>query len=261
MSEKRFAYQPIEKPDPTSTQQGNNVAISKFIHELRKAELSESTLTSYESCLNRIMSGIYVPIMSITQSLINERVSECYREGNWSEAYVRKVVSATNKFFWWAKQNMYTGLSINVINPATGKTTFSHNIQPLKDSQKASKSVDSSKPEPIRQLLESKVETTMADTFKDVESKKSAAIMALLRSTNLTPEEICTLDIYDFIHNRIIFQGHGNRHYMRIVPLDMNTRNLIYLYLSVRNDSCEALFLSENHTSERIQMHEVRKYF
>lgn len=267
MSEPKFAWQPIEKTDPVAARNGNSVAISKFISELRSAGLSESTLTSYQSNLNCIISGFDVPIMSITNSLLNARVANCYRENNWSDAYVKKIVAVLHKFFTWAKNHMYTGLTINVVNPVTGKSSFHHSDPKPRNTQvlEASQAVKHSKPEPVKDLLKSESPTVRTSEGSDssvdkIFSLKSAAIMAVLRGTNLKPEEVPTLDIYDFIHNRLIFQGHGNRNFMRTVPIDRNVRNRIYDYLSSRNDSCDALFLSEEHPGERITEHEVRRF-
>lgn len=266
-NEPRYAWQPIEKGSVLDAQRGNTEAIRRFIADLRKSSLSEATVKSYESALTTIFNEITIPLMSVTSSVVDACVSELYRSNDWSKSHVSTVMTTLNRFFVWAKNNMYTSLTITIKNPITGKTSFTRPTTEPRASREVSKAVANNKPEAVKLLDKNKPATgtlrttpiTGSDVINDIENLRTVAITALLRGTNISAEELCELDVYDFTHTHITYQAHGNRNFMRICPLSIDVRNKLYAYLSSRNDSNSALFTSMDKPSERISLHEVRK--
>ena len=257
-----YAFEPVSTPEIVEAQRGNNNCIQKFLSSLRTdAKLSETTVDKYELLLNSIFQNIYVPICSVTESLLNKTFSDVYRERNFSTTYTSTCCSILNRFMIWSKNNMYTNISISVKNPETGKVIFtrdSSNHVEVTEHRKASNTCIQSKPKPVKNILET-TEKSCNTQVKNIYDVRNVAILSLLRKTNLTPEEIETLDIYDFIHQRVTFQAHGHRSMMRIIPIDIETRNNIYQYLMLRTDDNDALFMSEERQNERIKVYEIKK--
>lgn len=261
----KFALQPVEKADMVESQKGNLQAIQKFLFVLKtEAKLKDASIKKYDKLLLIVFNNIYTPLCSVTESLLSAVVTNVCREKDYSISYTQDLISIINRFMIWAKNNMYTNLTVTVKNPDTGKVSFvrnTDNVNAQEHKQLASKAIQN-KPKPVTNLLEVITKPGSVSNINNavnIDDLRNVAILSLLRNTNLIPEEIETLNIYDFLHDRIIFQAHGNRSMMRVVTLNKETRKNIYNYLINRDTTEDALFLSSERPNERIQTYEIRK--
>lgn len=261
----KFALQPVEKADMVESQKGNLQAIQKFLFVLKtEAKLKDASIKKYDKLLLIVFNNIYTPLCSVTESLLSTVVTNVCREKDYSISYTQDLISIINRFMIWAKNNMYTNLTVTVKNPDTGKVSFvrnTDNVNAQEHKQLASKAIQN-KPKPVTNILEAITKpgsVSNINTAVNIDDLRNIAILSLLRNTNLIPEEIETLNIYDFLHDRIIFQAHGKRSMMRVVTLNKETRKSIYNYLINRDTTEDALFLSSERPNERIQTYEIRK--
>lgn len=261
----KFALQPVEKADMVESQKGNLQAIQKFLFVLKtEAKLKDASIKKYDKLLLIVFNNIYTPLCSVTESLLSTVVTNVCREKDYSISYTQDLISIINRFMIWAKNNMYTNLTVTVKNPDTGKVSFvrnTDNVNAQEHKQLASKAIQN-KPKPVTNILEAITKpgsVSNINTAVNIDDLRNIAILSLLRNTNLIPEEIETLNIYDFLHDRIIFQAHGKRSMMRVVTLNKETRKSIYNYLINRDTIEDALFLSSERPNERIQTYEIRK--
>ena len=261
----KFALQPVEKADMVESQKGNLQAIQKFLFMLKtEANLKDASIKKYDKLLVIVFNNIYTPLCSITESLLSTVVTNVCREKDYSISYTQDLISIINRFMIWAKNNMYTNLTVKVKNPDTGKVSFvrnTDNVNTQEHKQLAHKAIQN-KPKPVTNILEAITKPGSVSNINNavnIDDLRNVAILSLLRNTNLIPEEIETLNIYDFLHDRIIFQAHGNRSMMRVVTLNKETRKNIYNYLINRDTTEDALFLSSERPNERIQTYEIRK--
>lgn len=261
----KFALQPVEKADMVESQKGNLQAIQKFLFVLKtEAKLKDASIKKYDKLLLIVFNNIYTPLCSVTESLLSTVVTNVCREKDYSISYTQDLISIINRFMIWAKNNMYTNLTVTVKNPDTRKVSFvrtNDNVNAQEHKQLASKAIQN-KPKPVTNILEAITKpgsVSNINTAVNIDDLRNIAILSLLRNTNLIPEEIETLNIYDFLHDRIIFQAHGKRSMMRVVTLNKETRKSIYNYLINRDTTEDALFLSSERPNERIQTYEIRK--
>lgn len=261
----KFALQPVEKADMVESQKGNLQAIQKFLFVLKtEAKLKDASIKKYDKLLLIVFNNIYTPLCSVTESLLSAVVTNVCREKDYSISYTQDLISIINRFMIWAKNNMYTNLTVTVKNPDTGKVSFvrnTDNVNAQEHKQLASKAIQN-KPKPVTNILEVITKPGSVSNINNavnIDDLRNVAILSLIRNTNLIPEEIETLNIYDFLHDRIIFQAHGKRSMMRVVTLNKETRKSIYNYLINRDTTEDALFLSSERPNERIQTYEIRK--
>lgn len=261
----KFALQPVEKADMVESQKGNLQAIQKFLFVLKtEAKLKDASIKKYDKLLLIVFNNIYTPLCSVTESLLSAVVTNVCREKDYSISYTQDLISIINRFMIWAKNNMYTNLTVTVKNPDTGKVSFvrnTDNVNAQEHKQLASKAIQN-KPKPVTNILEAITKPGSISNINNavnIDDLRNVAILSLIRNTNLIPEEIETLNIYDFLHDRIIFQAHGKRSMMRVVTLNKETRKSIYNYLINRDTTEDALFLSSERPNERIQTYEIRK--
>lgn len=261
----KFALQPVEKADMVESQKGNLQAIQKFLFMLKtEAKLKDASIKKYDKLLVIVFNNIYTPLCSITESLLSTVVTNVCREKDYSISYTQDLISIINRFMIWAKNNMYTNLTVKVKNPDTGKVSFvrnTDNVNTQEHKQLAHKAIQN-KPKPVTNILEAITKPGSVSNINNavnIDDLRNVAILSLIRNTNLIPEEIETLNIYDFLHDRIIFQAHGKRSMMRVVTLNKETRKSIYNYLINRDTTEDALFLSSERPNERIQTYEIRK--
>ena len=101
----------------------------------------------------------------------------------------------------------------------------------------------------------------MKYTEDEIILKRDIAIKSLLSSSNISASEISKLNIFDFLHTRIIIQSQNCRSLMRVILISNDTRNAIYDYLKTRKDSDEYLFESVygEHTIEEREVFDISR--
>lgn len=241
--------------DSKMAQDGLDVCVNQYIINVKKTGVAMTTANKYESMLKLVFSELYVPIAQITSEIVNKKLMDLYYEKTWSSSYVKTVLSVVSKFLYWCRENNYTLYTFKLVNPIDGKSHL------YKAEITSNTSITRESVTRVPNVKEKLVQDlTKPKSLEGIEvASPDKAIESLLKKTNLRPEEIEELDIYDFMHNRIIVQANGNRDFMRIVKIDNITRNLIYMYLSTRKDTNNALFISTINNGERITLKEIRK--
>lgn len=241
--------------DAKMAQDGIDVAVNQYIINAKKTGISATTSNKYESILKVVFSELYTPISQITSDTINEKLTDLYYEKTWSPSYTKTVLGIVSKFLYWCRENNYTLHTFKLINPIDGKSHLYKSD--ITSTNTITKETVTRVPNIKEKLIQ---DLTKPRSLEGIEvASPDKAIESLLKKTNLRPEEIEELDIYDFMHNRIIVQANGNKDFMRIVKIDNITRNLIYMYLSTRKDTNNALFISTINNGERITLKEIRK--
>lgn len=245
----------ISKEASNIAKQGISKCIDRYIDYVLNLNISKSSATKYKGILRIVIGDFNIPISQITDKQVNEYLSELYFSKKWSDKYTATVLSVLSKFFIWCKNNNYTLLSFKLINPIDGsKPVVKSEVTPKQDFN----SVKTKAPAPMSNILEGPAKNNNTTITNSPCIYRDMALIYVYKNTTITPEEMCNLSIYDFLHTKLVVQSLSNRNFMRIIPIDVKTRNMLYEYLSTRKDNNEALFLSELQVGERITEAEIK---
>ena len=249
----------IDRKSSNNIRKVINKCITQYIEYIKGTGISKSTLDTYEHILRLVIGDFNIPLSQITTEQLNEYIAELYKINSWSDTYIKRIISTTAKFLIWCKSCNYIATNHILINPIDGVAPIiSTKVAPISKDSFVSKKTDKSL-KPVVKLVDENVikKSTYNDTITN--TVRDVAIQYLFNNIGLTAEEISDLNIYDFLHNKIVIQSFNSRINMRIIPISAKTRNLIYNYLSTREDNNEALFLSERRVGDRISVIEVTK--
>ena len=247
-----FTY--ITKESTNIAKSAINECISRYIKYINDIGMSKETSKKYKSMIKQVVGDFNIPISQITDKQINEYITELHYEKKWSDRYTSTLVGIITKFFIWCKDNNYTLIDFKIKNPNNGNVVVTKtDVTPKEPFISVKKSNNELKP--AINILSNKSD----DITDTIISIRNTAIKNILNYTNITIYELAELTIYDFIHNKIIIQSFNNRNNMRIVNIDIKTRNSIYKYLITRTDSNEGLFLSNTINGNSITLPELRQ--
>jgi len=231
--------------------------LDAFISYLKETgKFSDSTLVKYRSSANSVLKNFTIPFFRIDEGVLNEKIQEVYKAKKWTLPYTDQVLNMLTGLWHWARfiaPNAYTLKSVVLIDPRTGEKNYCSNFiakiteQPVVE-EKPVKIVNE-KREPVHKVvvtdsLDIPTNTIMKYLSEEVIMKRDIAIKSLMNNSNITPKEVSKLMLFDFLHNRVVVQSQNVRSLMRVILINVETRNAIYDYLKTRKDSNEYLFES-----------------
>lgn len=242
-----------------------------YIEYLREnCNLSESTLQKYNSIMNYTVKNFDVPFFRIDSDMLNNAILKAYRERNWSDSHLGIVLNVVSGLFYWARYivpNPYTLKDIHIKNPITNeedkRSTFISKLAQKADTTGIVEQYPCNRSKKIN----SNSITTSNDSYKisytkdEILIKRDIAIKLLVNNSNIAASEISKLQIFDFLHNRIVVQSQNCRSLMRVILINSETRNAIYDYLKTRKDSDEYLFESGHgeHSIDETEIFDIAK--
>ncbi len=218
---KRLEYETIEESI------GNNEYIGMFLSAKQVEGCSQRTISYYQSTLEKMLSIINVPIRKITTEIIREYLKDYQSLNNCSKVTVDNVRRNLSSFFSWLEEENHI----------------------LKN--------------PVRRIRKIKVGFTVRETISDesieiirdsCKRSRDLAIVDMLYSTGIRVGELVNLDIEDinFHERECVVYGKGDKE--RKVYFDAKTKLHLKKYLSERNDSTKALFVTLNKPHKRLQI-------
>jgi len=222
--------------------------IAQFVDELRRQDVAHKTLVNYRSDLLQVQRwfegsrGESFFAAAVTPTDLRDYRSHLMTVEGKKPATVNRRLAALRKFFGWAK-----GVGLIIDRPTDA-------IRGVEESPRSPKSLD--RREADRLLRETEREG----------NKRDIAILETLRHTGLRVGELTALTVRDIsISERkgsvTVRSGKGSKY--RVVPLNLDARRALELYLAVRpRVSAEQVFISQRGEGIKAQAVEniVKKY-
>ncbi len=222
--------------------------IAQFVDELRRQDVAHKTLVNYRSDLLQVARwfegsrGEPFAAAAVTPTDLRDYRSHLITVEGKKPATVNRRLAALRKFFGWAK-----GVGLIVDRPTDA-------VRGVDVSPRSPKSLD--RREADRLLRETEREG----------NKRDIAILETLRHTGLRVGELTALTVRDIsISERkgsvTVRSGKGSKY--RVVPLNLDARRALELYLAVRpRVSAEQVFISQRGEGIKAQAVEniVKKY-
>ncbi len=198
-----------------------------FIAAKRVEGCSDKTLKYYESTIRNMMEGIKKSEQIITTEDLRCYLDGYQRRGTVSKVTLDNVRRILSSFFGWLEDEDYIVKS------------------------------------PVRRIHKVKSGKTVKDTYSDeslelmrdhCDNTRDLAMIDILSSTGIRVGELVRLNItdIDFENRECVVFGKGNK--QRKVYFDARTKIHLQRYISEREDSCEALFVSMLKPHSRLQI-------
>lgn len=205
----------------------NNDYIVRYLSAKQIEGCSQRTLSYYQTTLEKMLSIIQVPIRNITTEVVRDYLKEYQSINDCSRVTIDNVRRILSSFFSWLEEENHI----------------------LKN--------------PIRRIKKIKVGVTVKETISDekievirdsCQNSRDLAIVDMLYSTGIRVGELVKLDKTDinFHERECIVYGKGDKE--RRVYFDAKTKLHLKKYLSERNDSSKALFVTLNKPHKRLQI-------
>lgn len=219
---KRLEYDTFEKEVID-----NNEYLIFFLSAKQVEGCSKRTIDYYQSTIAKMLNIIDIPIRKITTETIREYLIEYQTINDCSKVTIDNIRRNLSSFFSWLEEENHI----------------------LKN--------------PVKRIKKIKAGTIVKETISDeiIEIMRDSctctrdlAIIDMLYSTGIRVGELVNLDISDinFHERECVVYGKGNKE--RRVYFDAKTKLHLEKYISERNDSSKALFVTLNKPYSRLQI-------
>lgn len=205
----------------------NSDYVLKYLSAKQIEGCSQRTLSYYQTTLEKMLTIIQEPIRNITTEIVRDYLKEYQSINDCSKVTIDNVRRILSSFFSWLEEENHI----------------------LKN--------------PIRRIKKIKVGVTVKEIISDekievirdsCQNSRDLAIVDMLYSTGIRVGELVKLDKTDinFHERECIVYGKGDKE--RRVYFDAKTKLHLKKYLSERNDSSKALFVTLNKPHKRLQI-------
>ncbi len=205
----------------------NNGYLIMFLSAKQVEGCSKRTIDYYQSTIAKMLNIIDIPIRKITTETIREYLKEYQAINDCSKLTIDNIRRNLSSFFSWLEEENHI----------------------LKN--------------PIKRIKKIKAGMTVKEIISDekIEIMRDActcsrdlAIIDMLYSTGIRVGELVNLDINDinFHERECVVYGKGDKE--RRVYFDAKTKLHLEKYISERNDSSQALFVTLNKPYNRLQI-------
>lgn len=206
---------------------GNNEYLILFLSAKQVEGCSKRTIDYYQSTIAKMLNTIDVPIRKITTKTIREYLKEYQAINDCSKVTIDNVRRNLSSFFSWLEEENHI-----LKNPVK-------RIKKIKAGMTVKEIISDEKIEIIRDACT---------------KSRDLAIVDMLYSTGIRVGELVNLDISDinFHERECVVYGKGDKE--RRVYFDAKTKLHLKKYISERNDSSQALFVTLNKPFNRLQI-------
>lgn len=205
----------------------NSDYVLKYLSAKQIEGCSQRTISYYQTTLEKMLTIIQEPIRNITTEIVRDYLKEYQSINDCSKVTIDNVRRILSSFFSWLEEENHI----------------------LKN--------------PIRRIKKIKVGVTVKEIISDekievirdsCQNSRDLAIVDMLYSTGIRVGELVKLDKTDinFHERECIVYGKGDKE--RRVYFDAKTKLHLKKYLSERNDSSKALFVTLNKPHKRLQI-------
>lgn len=209
--------------EPASNQEYLNM----FIAAKRIEGCSARTLQYYKSTIENLLMDIDVPVRRMSTELLREYLSNYQSKNDCGKVTIDNVRRNLSSFFsWLEEENHILKSPVRRIHKIRTKVT-------------------------VKEVISDEGLETLRDNCSE---PRDLAIIDMLASTGMRVGELVNLDIEDinFDERECVVFGKGDKE--RKVYFDAKAKIHLKNYLSLRNDSNPALFVSLNAPYERLQI-------
>lgn len=208
-------------------QLSNDELLTLFLSAKQVEGCSERSLKYYRTTLSKMNEKMNKSVRQVETNDIRTYISNYENESNAGKVTLDNIRRIISSFFAWLEDENYIIKS------------------------------------PARRIHKIRVGKTVKDVYSDEElermrdscnNSRDLAIIDILSSTGIRVGELVNLNIndVDFEKRECIVLGKGNK--QRKVYFDARTKIHLYQYITIRNDKCEALFVSLNNPHNRLSI-------
>ncbi len=205
----------------------NNDLLQMFLQAKQVEGRSPKTLAYYDATIRHLLNTNQKPLCQITSSDLRNYLSDYQGTNNSGKVTIDNIRRIFSSFFSWLEDEEYIVKS------------------------------------PVRRIHKVKAPQVIKETINDEDletlrdgctNKRDLAIVDMLASTGMRIGELVRLNLsdVDLAERECIVQGKGNK--QRKAYFDARTKLHLQAYLSSRDDSNPALFVSLNEPHNRFQI-------
>jgi integrase/recombinase XerD len=205
----------------------NNEYLILFLSAKQVEGCSKRTIDYYQSTISKMLNIIDIPIRKITTETIREYLKEYQTLNDCSKVTIDNIRRNLSSFFSWLEEENHI----------------------LKNPVKRIKKIKAGMT--VKEIISDEKIEIMRDACT---CSRDLAIIDMLYSTGIRVGELVNLDISDinFHERECVVYGKGDKE--RRVYFDAKTKLHLEKYISERNDSSQALFVTLNKPYSRLQI-------
>jgi integrase/recombinase XerD len=205
----------------------NNEYLILFLSAKQVEGCSKRTIDYYQSTIAKMLNIIDIPIRKITTEIIREYLKEYQTINDCGKVTIDNIRRNLSSFFSWLEEENHI----------------------LKNPIKRIKKIKAGMT--VKEIISDEKIEIMRD---ECTCSRDLAIIDMLYSTGIRVGELVNLDISDinFHERECVVYGKGDKE--RRVYFDAKTKLHLEKYISERNDSSQALFVTLNKPFNRLQI-------